>query len=51
MKALEEMLQARLSLRLPERTPANVALAEVFMGCGLLDEQLNLRWDIQSVVV
>lgn len=50
-KASGETLRARLGLRLPERTPANVALAEVFMGRGLLDEQLHLCWDIQSVIV
>lgn len=38
-------------LRLPEGTPANVALAEVFMGCRLLDEQLHLGWNIQGVVM
>lgn len=45
------MLWARLGLQLPERTPANVALAEVFMGGGLFDEQLHLCWDIQRVIM
>lgn len=38
-------------LPLPEGTPANVALAEVLMGCCLFDEQLNLRGNIQGVVM
>lgn len=32
-------------------SPADVALAEVFMGCCLFDEQLNLCWDIQRFIV
>ena len=32
-------------------SPADVALAEVFMGCGLFDEQLHLRWDIQGFIM
>lgn len=38
-------------LRLPERTPADVALAEVLVGRRLLDEQFHLSWDIQSVIM
>lgn len=38
-------------LLLPEGTPANVTLAEVLMGRCLLDQQLNLCWDIQGIVV
>lgn len=45
------MLWACLGLWLPERAPANVALAEVLVGCCLFDEQFDLCWDIQSFIV
>lgn len=37
--------------QLPEGTPANVALAEVLVRCCLLDKQLHLGWNIQSVIM
>ena len=38
-------------MELPEGTPTDVALTEVLMASGLLDEQLNLSVDIQRLLV
>ena len=34
----------------PEGTPADVALAEVLVACGLVDQQLHLLTDLQTLI-